>query len=68
MPGGPNAHDPAVFYRDLLGWEIGHDEGDWLVMRSPQGGAGRSFQSEPDHVPPVRPAEPSTCSFISTSR
>lgn len=56
--GAPNAHDLAVFYRELLGWEIGHDEGDWVMMRSPQGGAGLSFQSEPDHVPPVWPAQP----------
>lgn len=54
--GAPNAHDLAVFYRDLLGWEVGYDEGDWVMMRSPEGGAGLSFQSEPDHVPPVWPA------------
>ena len=56
--GAPNAHDLAEFYLELLGWEIGHNEGDWVMMRSPAGGAGLSFQSEPDHVPPVWPAQP----------
>lgn len=57
--GAPDARALADFYAELLGWEVGVDEeGDWVMLRHPQGGVGLSFQTEPDHVPPVWPAGP----------
>lgn len=56
-----DAPDPralAEFYRELLGWPIGADEPDWVTLRPPGGGAGLSFQLEPQYVPPVWPASP----------
>jgi catechol 2,3-dioxygenase-like lactoylglutathione lyase family enzyme len=46
----------ALFYQRLLGWPIGSDDPTWVTLRPPGGGAGLSFQLEPDHVPPVWPA------------
>jgi catechol 2,3-dioxygenase-like lactoylglutathione lyase family enzyme len=45
----------ALFYQRLLGWPIGSDDPTWVTLRPPGGGAGLSFQLEPDHVPPVWP-------------
>jgi catechol 2,3-dioxygenase-like lactoylglutathione lyase family enzyme len=53
----PNARDLAAFYRRLLGWEPAEDSEDWVMLRSPSG-ACLSFQSEPNYVRPVWPAEP----------
>ncbi|GAB3374933.1 VOC family protein [Amycolatopsis echigonensis] len=55
-----DAPDPralAEFYRELLGWRIGADEPEWVTLRPPGGGAGLSFQLEPQYVPPVWPAD-----------
>ena len=54
----PDARDLADFYRRLLGWEIGQDEPEWVTLVSPDGGAGLSFQSDAEYVPPVWPASP----------
>ena len=54
----PDARELAAFYRRLLGWEVGEDEPDWVVLRPPGGGAGLSFQTEPDFVRPVWPGRP----------
>ena len=59
----PDARELAGFYRRLLGWEVAEDEADWVVLRSPGGGAadGRaalSFQTERGYMPPVWPAGP----------
>ena len=59
--GGPSAQQLGHFYRDLLGWDVVDDEPDWVKLRAPGGRAGGqalSFQTEPDHLPPVWPAEP----------
>jgi catechol 2,3-dioxygenase-like lactoylglutathione lyase family enzyme len=48
----------ADFYRRLLGWETEQDDPGWVKLRSPDGGPGLSFQSEPQYVPPVWPANP----------
>ena len=49
----------AVFYQRLLGWQIDDDEPGWVTLRPPHGGgAGLSFNTDPDHVPPVWPAGP----------
>jgi catechol 2,3-dioxygenase-like lactoylglutathione lyase family enzyme len=56
--GAPDAGTLADFYRSLLGWEIEQDEPGWVKLRSPDGGAGLSFQTEPQYVPPLWPAGP----------
>jgi len=56
--GAPDARVLAEFYRELLGWQQGADEPDWVTLRPPSGGAGLSFQTEDSHVPPVWPAGP----------
>jgi catechol 2,3-dioxygenase-like lactoylglutathione lyase family enzyme len=56
--GAPDARELARFYQRLLGWEISQDEPDWATLRPPDGGAGLSFQTEPDHVPPTWPSAP----------
>ena len=48
----------ADFYRRLLGWAVEQDEPGWVRLRSPDGGVGLSFQTEPQYVPPVWPARP----------
>jgi hypothetical protein len=56
--GTPDVRSLATFYIRLLGWEIEQDEPEWMKLRSPNGGPGLSFQTEPRHVPPVWPAGP----------
>jgi catechol 2,3-dioxygenase-like lactoylglutathione lyase family enzyme len=56
--GAPDAHELAAFYRRLLGWPVEQDEPGWVKLRSPDGGAGLSFQDEPGYVRPVWPAGP----------
>ncbi len=48
----------AAFYRQLLGWQVGSEDDTWVTLRPEGGGPGLSFQLEPDHVPPVWPADP----------
>ncbi|MFC9974870.1 VOC family protein [Spirillospora sp. NPDC127200] len=52
----PDPRALARFYRDLLGWTVVQDEPAWVKLRSPDGGAGLSFQAEPAYTPPVWPA------------
>ena len=54
----PDAGALAGFYRRLLGWEVEQDEPGWVKLRSRDGGAGLSFQTEPRYVRPVWPARP----------
>jgi catechol 2,3-dioxygenase-like lactoylglutathione lyase family enzyme len=56
--GSPDAHELAAFYQRLLGWAVEQDEPGWVKLRSPDGGAGLSFQDEPAYVRPVWPAGP----------
>ncbi|HEX9623964.1 MAG TPA: VOC family protein [Streptosporangiaceae bacterium] len=56
--GTPDPRALAEFYQQLLGWQIGADEPDWVTLRPPDGGMGLSFQAEDGHVPPVWPAGP----------
>jgi predicted enzyme related to lactoylglutathione lyase len=57
--GAPFAQELAEFYQHLLGWVMTvYDDGDWVMLRHPDGGTGLSFQTEPDHVPPAWPAGP----------
>ena len=53
---GPDARALAAFYKQLLGWEIGSDDPDWVVLRSPNGSKRLSFQTEPDYIRPVWPS------------
>jgi len=53
-----DAHTLADFYSRLLGWELTLREPDWVLLRSPTGGTGLSFQSESWYRPPVWPEEP----------
>jgi catechol 2,3-dioxygenase-like lactoylglutathione lyase family enzyme len=52
----PDAGALAAFYRRLLGWEVEQDEPGWVKLRSRDGGAGLSFQTEAQYVRPVWPA------------
>ncbi len=56
--GAPDPLALARFYERLLGWKIGAEEPDWVVIRPPGGGVSLSFQTESDYVPPVWPAGP----------
>lgn len=56
--GAPDARELAAFYRRLLGWHTVADEPDWVTLRSPDGGAGLSFQTEDGYVRPAWPASP----------
>lgn len=51
----PDAPVLAAFYRDLLGWEYGNQEKNWVTLRNPNG-PGLSFQSEPNYVSPQWPS------------
>jgi catechol 2,3-dioxygenase-like lactoylglutathione lyase family enzyme len=54
--GAPDARELAAFYRKLLGWTVRADEGDWVSLSAPAGGAALSFQTEPDYARPTWPA------------
>jgi catechol 2,3-dioxygenase-like lactoylglutathione lyase family enzyme len=56
--GAPDPGALARFYGQLLGWPIGAEEPDWVVLRDPAGGVGISFQTESHYVRPVWPAGP----------
>jgi catechol 2,3-dioxygenase-like lactoylglutathione lyase family enzyme len=52
----PKPGELARFYQRLLGWPIGAEEDDWVVLRDPAGGVGVAFQTEPDYRRPTWPA------------
>jgi predicted enzyme related to lactoylglutathione lyase len=54
----PDARELAAFYHRLLGWTAEEDSADWVKLRSPDGGAALSFQTESAYVRPVWPAGP----------
>jgi catechol 2,3-dioxygenase-like lactoylglutathione lyase family enzyme len=51
----PDSDVLADFYSRLLGWEVTFREPGWALMRSPHGGTGLSFQSEPWYRSPTWP-------------
>jgi len=51
-----DANELAAFYVRLLGWSVRTDEPGWVTLAAPEGGAGLSFQTEPDYVAPRWPA------------
>ena len=48
----------AAFYVRLLGWPYVSEDPGWVVLLSPVGGAGLSFQREEQYVAPAWPAGP----------
>ncbi len=52
----PDVPALAAFYQRLLGWEPDSTDPDWTTLRSPDGGAGLSFQTETAYVRPTWPA------------
>jgi len=56
--GSPEPQALAAFYEAFLGWVRVDDEPGWVKLEPPGGGTGVSFQTEPDHVPPVWPGGP----------
>jgi catechol 2,3-dioxygenase-like lactoylglutathione lyase family enzyme len=51
----PDPRALAGFYAALTGWEVDHDGGSWVQLRS-DGGATIAFQQADDHQPPVWPS------------
>jgi catechol 2,3-dioxygenase-like lactoylglutathione lyase family enzyme len=56
--GAPDPGALARFYERLLGWSIGVEEPEWVVLRDPDGGVSLSFQLEASYVRPNWPAGP----------
>lgn len=54
--GAPDPRALASFYERLLGWSRTQDEPEWVKLEGGGGGAGLSFQREPDHRAPAWPA------------
>lgn len=52
----PDPRTLARFYRDLLGWEVGTDEPDWVTLRRPGTTTYVAFQLEERYVRPTWPA------------
>ena len=53
--------DPAAlaeFYRAVLDWEAPEtaEDGHWVTLANPAGGAGLAFQRVPDYRPPAWPS------------
>jgi catechol 2,3-dioxygenase-like lactoylglutathione lyase family enzyme len=48
----------AAFYGRLLGWEITHRDGEFIIIGDPAGGVRISFDVLKDYRPPVWPEEP----------
>ncbi|HEY3467132.1 MAG TPA: VOC family protein [Amycolatopsis sp.] len=48
----------AEFYRAVLDWDAPEvaDDGHWVTLRNPRGGAGVAFQRVPDYRPPAWPS------------
>ncbi|MEV6829356.1 VOC family protein [Amycolatopsis sp. NPDC051102] len=48
----------AEFYRSVLEWDApeGAEDGHWVTLANPAGGAGLAFQRVPDYRPPAWPS------------
>ena len=51
----PDPRALAEFYAQLTGFDLDHDGGDWVQLRSDTG-ATLAFQRASDHQPPVWPS------------
>ena len=54
--GTPDPVALGAFYARFLGWPHRSEHPEWVVLTSPEGGAGLSFQWEDPYEPPVWPA------------
>jgi catechol 2,3-dioxygenase-like lactoylglutathione lyase family enzyme len=52
----PDIERLASFYAELAGWQTAGKEGDWIVLRAPDG-QQIAFQLAPDHVAPRWPGQ-----------
>jgi catechol 2,3-dioxygenase-like lactoylglutathione lyase family enzyme len=43
----------AVFYAELLGWQVTYTSDDWVVVAPSHDHSGIALQLAPDHQPPV---------------
>ncbi len=53
----PDARALGRFYSELLGWEISHESPEIVTMAPADGVSYLGFQTAPDYVRPVWPAE-----------
>lgn len=53
--GSPDPVRLAHFYRDLLGWAIGHESPEWITLPMPGHPANLAFQLEDAYVRPTWP-------------
>ncbi len=51
----PDPRQLAEFYAAITGWDVDHDGGNWVQLRSDVG-ATLAFQRAPDHQPPQWPS------------
>jgi predicted enzyme related to lactoylglutathione lyase len=51
----PDPHALAVFYSELLGWPIGHEEPGTTILSAPEGSIYIVFQQATDYQAPVWP-------------
>ena len=51
----PDPQALAAFYEELLGWRRIQDQPEWVKLAAPDGGAGLSFQQEPQYLAPTWP-------------
>ncbi|MFE9454619.1 VOC family protein [Streptomyces sp. NPDC006739] len=51
----PDPRALAGFYADILGGTV-EDQGEWVDLKLPGGGASLAFQEAPGYVPPKWPA------------
>lgn len=56
--GAPDPSALGAFYARLLGWTVVRNSPEWVMVRSPSGGIGLSFQLEEGYVAPVWPTAP----------
>ncbi len=56
--GAPDPPALGAFYARLLGWTVVQTSPEWVMVRSPSGGTGLSFQLEEGYVAPVWPTAP----------
>jgi catechol 2,3-dioxygenase-like lactoylglutathione lyase family enzyme len=54
----PDAGTLARFYSGMLGWPIASEDANDAAIGVPGTSSYLAFQTEPDYVPPVWPAEP----------
>ena len=51
----PDPRALAAFYAEVLGMQVTHDDGDWVVIGREPGMRELAFQRDPDYSPPSWP-------------